>query len=137
MTMQPEDTEQSPEYVKNLEEKQGLEDIGLRMANLRDESRKPSKIAMNIKAPPSNVLGLAFRVAVELVSALVVGAIIGWSLDYWLDTRPWIMLVFVVLGGAAGVLNVYRLASSFATMPTDPVSETDNQDNSGGDLKER
>ncbi|NQV43830.1 MAG: AtpZ/AtpI family protein [Rhodospirillales bacterium] len=65
---------------------------------------------MRIKAPPGNALGLAFRVSVELVSALAVGLGIGWLLDEWLDTRPWLMLVFLLIGGAAGILNVYRMA---------------------------
>ncbi|MBC8445050.1 MAG: AtpZ/AtpI family protein [Rhodospirillaceae bacterium] len=65
---------------------------------------------MRIKAPPGNALGVAFRVSVELVSALAVGFGIGWLLDQWLDTRPWLMLVFLLLGGAAGMLNIYRMA---------------------------
>lgn len=63
--------------------------------------------------PPNTSLGLAFRVAVELVSALAVGFGIGWLLDRWLETRPWLMLVFILLGGAAGILNVYRMARGF------------------------
>jgi ATP synthase protein I len=46
---------------------------------------------------------------VEVVSALVVGVGIGWALDRWLGTWPWLFLVFFVMGSAAGVLNVYRL----------------------------
>ena len=61
----------------------------------------------------SNVLGLAFRVSVEVVSALAVGLGIGWLLDQWLDTRPWFMLTFLLLGGCAGMLNVYRVAKGF------------------------
>ena len=62
---------------------------------------------------PGNALGLAFRVGVELVSALAIGLGIGWLLDAWLDTRPWLMMVFIFLGGAAGILNVYRMARGF------------------------
>jgi ATP synthase protein I len=46
---------------------------------------------------------------VELVSALVVALGIGLALDYWLGTRPLFLVLFVLLGGAAGVLNVWRL----------------------------
>ena len=63
--------------------------------------------------PPGNALGLALRVGVELVSALAIGLAIGWLLDAWLGTRPWLMLVFILLGGAAGILNVYRMARGF------------------------
>lgn len=44
---------------------------------------------------------------------MAVGLGIGWLLDVWLDTRPWMMIIFIVLGGAAGVLNVYRMASGY------------------------
>jgi len=49
------------------------------------------------------------RVGVELVSALVVAVAIGWGLDHWLHTLPLFLIISVVLGGAAGVLNVWRL----------------------------
>lgn len=55
-----------------------------------------------------SALGFAFRIGVELVSALAVGVGIGWLLDYWLGTQPWLMLLFFVLGSAAGIMNVYR-----------------------------
>lgn len=59
---------------------------------------------------PLTGMGLALRIAVELVSALAVALGIGWLLDRWLGTRPWIMLAFLPLGGAGGMLNVYRLS---------------------------
>ena len=58
-------------------------------------------------------LGFALRVGVELVAALVVGVGIGLLLDYWLDTTPWLMVVFFFLGSAAGFLNVYRAVSGY------------------------
>jgi ATP synthase protein I len=53
-------------------------------------------------------MGIALRVGVEMVSALLVAVAIGWGLDRWLGTRPILLAVFVLLGGAAGVLNVWR-----------------------------
>jgi len=51
------------------------------------------------------------RIGVELVSALIVGVAIGYMLDRWLGTTPWLMLLFFVLGSVAGIVNVYRTAS--------------------------
>ena len=59
--------------------------------------------------------GIGLRVGVEMVSALVVAVAIGYGLDYLLGTRPILTAVFVLLGGAAGILNVWRL---FAPRPT-------------------
>ena len=53
-------------------------------------------------------LGVGLRVGIELVSALAVSVAIGYFLDRWLHTMPLFVVVFVVLGGVAGVLNVWR-----------------------------
>ncbi len=58
-----------------------------------------------------NGLGFAMRLGVELVSALAIGVGIGLLLDYWLETTPWFMLLFFILGSVAGFLNVYRAAT--------------------------
>ena len=51
-----------------------------------------------------------FLLSSELVAGVLVGAGIGWGLDHWLGTTPWGLIVFVLLGFAAGVLNVMRAA---------------------------
>ncbi|MFQ3623327.1 MAG: AtpZ/AtpI family protein [Acetobacteraceae bacterium] len=53
--------------------------------------------------------GVGLRAGLEVASALAVGVGIGLALDWWLGTRPLLLVVFLFLGGAAGVLNVYRL----------------------------
>jgi ATP synthase protein I len=58
---------------------------------------------------PGGPWGIGFRVGVEMLSALIVGLVIGWMLDRWLGTKPWLLLLFVVLGVAAGVMNVVRV----------------------------
>jgi ATP synthase protein I len=54
--------------------------------------------------------GMAYglRMASELVGAVLVGGIIGYFLDRWLGTWPWLFLVFFFVGFAAGVVNVTR-----------------------------
>lgn len=59
--------------------------------------------------------GPAFRMATDLVAALVVGVGIGLLLDYWLGTKPWFLIGFFILGAAAGMLNVYKVASGFGS----------------------
>ena len=60
---------------------------------------------------PTGNWGIGLRAGVEVVSALIAGAGLGFALDRWLGTWPWLFLVGFVLGAAAGVLNVYRLFS--------------------------
>lgn len=54
--------------------------------------------------------GMAYglRMATELVAAVLVGGLVGWGLDWALRSRPWLTLLFLLLGFAAGVLNVMR-----------------------------
>ena len=55
-------------------------------------------------------MGSAFKLGTELVSAVAVGTIIGFILDNWFDTKPWLIIIFFFLGAAAGMLNVIRAA---------------------------
>ena len=55
-------------------------------------------------------MGFAFKLGTELVAAVIVGTIIGFILDTWFDTKPWLMLIFFFLGSAAGMLNIMKAA---------------------------
>jgi len=56
-------------------------------------------------------MGRAFRFASEFVAAIIVGALVGYGVDALLGTKPWAMIVLLLLGFAAGVLNVMRAAA--------------------------
>ena len=56
-------------------------------------------------------LGSAFKLGTELVAAVAVGTIIGFILDSWFDTKPWLIIIFFFLGAAAGMLNVFKAAN--------------------------
>ena len=56
-------------------------------------------------------MGNAFKLGTELVAAVAVGTIIGFILDSWFDTKPWLIIIFFFLGAAAGMLNVIRAAN--------------------------
>ena len=58
-----------------------------------------------------SVMGSAFKLGTELVAAVAVGTIIGFILDSWFDTKPWLIIIFFFLGAAAGMLNVIRTAN--------------------------
>ena len=56
-------------------------------------------------------MGNAFKLGTELVAAVGVGTIIGFILDNWFDTKPWLIIIFFFLGTAAGISNVIRTAN--------------------------
>ena len=57
-------------------------------------------------------LGKALKISTELVAAVVVGTTLGFILDNWLDTRPWLTISFFFMGVAAGIFNVIKSAKS-------------------------
>ena len=63
------------------------------------------------KDPPSSI-GTAFKMSTELVSAVVVGTIIGFILDKTFGTKPWLILIFFFVGVVAGIINVFRTAKN-------------------------
>jgi ATP synthase protein I len=95
-------SERLKERLKNLEHKLDLRESG--HANLSDEE----------SARRGSALGKAFQLAVELVAGVFVGGLIGWALDGWLGTSPLFLLVFLLLGIAAGFLNVIRAARAMS-----------------------
>ena len=84
-------------------DKDGSLEARLRAAEVKKAGPAPAGLGT------TGPMGIGARVGVELLSALVVGLAIGWALDWWLGTKPWLLALFVLLGGGAGVANVWRL----------------------------
>ena len=59
----------------------------------------------------ASFMGNAFKLGTELVAAVGVGTIIGFILDSWFGTKPWLIVIFFFLGAAAGMLNVIKAAN--------------------------
>jgi ATP synthase protein I len=75
-----------------------------------NRSRKSDSQPSEPPASDPSAIARGFRLSAELVAGVLVGAGIGWLLDRWLGISPWGMIVFLLLGFAAGVLNVMRVA---------------------------
>ena len=77
----------------------------LKIAKNKVKSRKSSKNQQS-----SSSMGVAFKMSTELVSAVVVGTIIGFILDNWFGTKPWLILIFFFVGVITGIMNVVKSA---------------------------
>ena len=84
-----------------------LRDLGERLSQHHPD--RPSDIGQRSIAD-SSAIARGFRLSMELVAGVLIGAAIGWLLDRWLGISPWGMIVFLLLGFVAGVLNVMRAA---------------------------
>jgi ATP synthase protein I len=81
--------------------------LGERIDKARAQ-RVRSQPAVGDRSALQQGMGFGFRIGIELVVAMGVATGLGWTLDHWLGTRPWGMIVLFFLGIAAGMLNVYR-----------------------------
>ena len=84
----------------------------LKEISTRLEIAKKKIIKDQIKNKSSNTasLGKALKISTELIAAVAVGTTIGFILDNWFDTRPWLTVSFFIMGVAAGILNVIKSA---------------------------
>jgi len=96
-----------------------------------DLVKKPDKDAGNHAKTGNNAAGIgqAFRLSSEFIAGVVVGAGIGYLVDTFFGTSPWGMIVFLLLGFAAAVLNVMRAAGMVAEsqMRLKPAHDMDKQ----------
>ena len=77
----------------------------LKLAKSKFKKKNPSD-----EDDKKSSFGKAFQLSTELVSAVLVATIIGFILDNWFDTKPWLIILFFFIGVAAGIINVIRSA---------------------------
>ena len=78
---------------------------------LKIAKSKIKKQVLSDSEKRGSFMGNAFKLGTELVAAVGVGTIIGFILDSWFDTKPWLIVIFFFLGTVAGILNVIRTAN--------------------------
>lgn len=83
-----------------------LSNLRQRVAAARGEGAQPER-------PPQSPASLALRYGGEFGAAIIVGALLGYGVDYFLHTAPWGLVIGFGLGFAAGVVNVVRVAQSY------------------------
>lgn len=88
-----------------------LKSLGERLDKMRRVRKEAAPATGEDRSFLQVALGLGFRIGVEMVAALGVGFGIGWAIDRFLGTRPWAMTLFLLLGAAAGISNVFRAMS--------------------------
>jgi ATP synthase protein I len=93
------------------------------LGQARDRAGLPSDSAGADRQATASGYARGFRLSSELVAGVLVGAGLGWLIDRWLSVSPWGLIVFLLLGFAAGVLNVMRSAGVVAGTAFDDTPE--------------
>ena len=108
--------------------KKRSEEIGRRLDEAKHR-KAPSAQAGSAARDRGAAMGRALRVSAELLGGIVVGSAIGWFLDGWLGLqKPWFFILFFLLGAAAGILNVIRMAMRERTPPLPSVPDEREED---------
>jgi len=77
---------------------------------LKIAKKKANKNSFANDKKDTSSLGMALKLSTEMVASVFVGSIIGYILDSWFDSKPWLTITFFFVGAAAGMLNVFRSA---------------------------
>lgn len=101
-------------------------DFDERLARLRSslDEHKPKTPARPDRSATGG-MAEALKLGSEFVAGVIVGFVIGYGIDWALGTTPWGMVIFLLLGFAAGTLNVMRSAGLMAPAPYDQPRKRD------------
>lgn len=89
MKKMPDDIRELDDRIKELKQKHELPEL---------RERSPFVYASTV----------GFRLGIELLSGVIAGAVLGYFLDSLFNTKPLLLIIFLLFGGAAGFLNVYK-----------------------------
>ena len=84
----------------------------------------PAPSEARLPFSPRSELGFAWRVGTEFISGICVGLLLGYAVDHVLGTKPWGLVALVILGAAAGILNIFRLVGTGAASSPNPVASS-------------
>jgi ATP synthase protein I len=105
MTIPPDD-QGLPDSAKGV-----TRDLASRIASAKREREIEDNRASKDASPEMSGLARGMRIGTEFISAVLVGALIGYLIDLGLGTSPWGLLIMLMLGFAAGILNVIRVVA--------------------------
>ena len=117
----PQDTEGQPDSAKGV-----TRDLASRIASAkRDRAVEDNRASANA-SPEMSGMARGMRIGTEFIAAILVGAVIGYLIDLGLGTSPWGLLIMLLVGFAAGILNVTRVVAQMnaaSPPPPGPISD--------------
>ncbi|KKC32488.1 AtpZ/AtpI family protein [Devosia psychrophila] len=115
----PLDTDGRPESAKGV-----TRDLASRIASAKRERDIEDYKASGEASPEMSGMARGMRIGTEFIAAILVGAVIGYLIDLGLGSSPWGLLIMLMVGFAAGILNVTRVVAQMnAASPPPPGSD--------------
>ena len=99
-------------------------DVGARIEVAKHRSDVPKRGATN----QGEAMGRGLKISAELIGGVLAGGGLGWVLDKWLGTFPWLFILFFLLGSAAGIMNIVRQAQREVTPPAPSVADDEDDE---------
>ncbi len=117
--------DQGPRGELTPEERAVLERRSGELGRKLEEARQPAagRSSAGHGKGRGEAMGQAMRLSTELVGGVIVGGGMGWLLDSWLGTKPWLFLLFFLLGTASGMIRIIRVAMQQKTPPLPSVED--------------
>lgn len=103
-----------------------LEALEARLARAREEN------APKVRAMAASAFARGTRYAMEIAVATMVGGAMGWALDRWLGTRPWLFLFLLLAGMAAGFRNLMRAVEAETVAARERAAEAAAREQASG-----
>ena len=118
MTTPPGDQDQ-PDSAKGV-----TRELASRIASAKRERDREDNRASRDASPEMSGMARGMRIGTEFIAAILVGAGLGYLVDLGLGTKPWGLLIFLLVGFAAGILNVIRVVAQMnKAAPPPPGSD--------------
>lgn len=106
-------------------------DLASRIASAKRARTLEANRASGENASEMSGVARGMRIGTEFIAAILIGAILGYLIDTGLGTSPWGLLIMLMMGFAAGVLNVTRVVAQMNATSAPPVSPESGQDQAG------
>lgn len=115
----PQDTKGQPDSAQEV-----TRDLASRIASAKRERDIEDNRVSRDASPEMSGMARGMRIGTEFIAAILVGAVFGYLIDLGLGTSPWGLLIMLLVGFAAGILNVTRVVAQMnAASPPPPGSD--------------
>lgn len=121
----PENHDTSPKRALNRPRR---DEFKKRLDNLGEKLDKATVSDRDEHAQQSSGsgLGIAMRMGTEFVVSILIGGAIGWYLDMWMGSTPFMLFLFVMFGFAAGTMNILRAGKQIELAKNQEASDEAN-----------